>query len=403
MLIDSPVHTISSQPSPGEIWELGWSGIEENRDERRFALVIQEPQAARPQILSVMLLSLATQYISAIDLIIPANISGLDQDVLAETWNVRNISIEYLGWQVGQRLSRQVYDLLLSIGDFHHGLLAAAPNKESIQALGLEIASEFSDPSRAAIDDFYQRERIWLKGLDLNLMTYVDNLVIEAIETEQEFKPEFMPVSHLSTSLSTWFQGSSTSQWRSSKVFERRELIALRHSITTNEITDTIAQLESISDEGIRRQLIQKLGVIAASRNDVLQTLVELVGNTKDDETLWVAVDSLRQIEPTHPATGLQKSKLIDLGVTVELVVSIIQKMNDKVGVLLQVYHNSTEPYLPTNLKLILQDQSGDNLKEVVARSSDYGLQLKFSGEPGELFSICLELDGVKSIEAFII
>jgi hypothetical protein len=403
MLIDPPLSTLSSQPYPGEIWELDGSWAEdidqENRDARRYVLIVQEPQVLRPQVLSVMLLSVATQYISSIDLLIPASISGLDQDTLAETWNVGSLSLEYLGRRVGQRLSHQIYDLLLSIGDFHYGLLTSAPNYESIQALGLAVASERSAFDRAAIDDFHQREKIWLKSLDSTLITHVNNLVKEAIQTEQEL----IQSAQIPTSLSAWFQENSMSQWQTGSSFMPRELIALRQSISTNEITDTIAQLESINDEGIRRQLIQKLGAIATGRNDILQTLVELVSTTKDDETLWIAVDSLRQIEPNHPATGLQKFKVIDLGITVELVVSIIQKMNDQMGVLLQVYHNSAEPYLPTNLKLILQDQSGNNLKEVVARSSDYGIQLKFSGEPGELFSICLELDGVQSIEAFIL
>jgi hypothetical protein len=80
-----------NQPQPGEIWELSGD----------LTKIVETHQLADP--LAVR------RYISIVRE--PPACSGLDRDILAETWNVGN-----LARRVGKRLCRSIYDLLLSIG-----------------------------------------------------------------------------------------------------------------------------------------------------------------------------------------------------------------------------------------------------------------------------------------------
>jgi hypothetical protein len=187
--------------------------------------------------------------------------------------------------------------------------------------------------------------------------------------------------------------------------------IAVRREIADDEITATIALLQASDDEAYRCQLLKRLGSIARGREDALAAIVKLVETTEDDETLWTAVGSLRRLDPEHPRIGIRKLQSlavaspwrIDLGIKIDFVVSIVPKVNDRLSIFLQAYSTSSQQYLPPNLKLILQDDRDNNLIEVVSGSQDDGIQIKISGVAGELFSACLEFDGVRSIVDFVI
>jgi hypothetical protein len=213
------------------------------------------------------------------------------------------------------------------------------------------------------------------------------------------------------TSLSQWFQEVVESEWQSITQSKLRQAIPSRSLVSVDEISQTIARLKSIENEFQRHQLIEKLGSLAQSngtiiptdRQDAIQTLVELIQSSNNDETLWIAVDSLRQVAPKHPSAGIRKLRVIDLGEMVNFAVDIIPKVEHRFDILLQLYPDRSSAYLPINLKLILQDEWGNNLREIVAGNDDYCLQLRLSGGLREIFSISVELDGIESIEDFVI
>jgi Protein of unknown function (DUF1822) len=213
------------------------------------------------------------------------------------------------------------------------------------------------------------------------------------------------------TSLSQWFQEVVQSEWKNTANYKFRQAIPTRSAVSIDEISQTIARLKSIESEFQRHQLIEKLGSLAQSNGtiiptdcqDAIQTLVELIQSSNNDETLWIAVDSLRQVAPTHPSAGVRKLKSIDLGELVNFAIDIIPKVDDRFDILLQLYPDRSSAYLPINLKLILQDEWGNNLREIIAGNDDYCLQLKLSGGLREIFSISVELDGIESIEDFVI
>jgi Protein of unknown function (DUF1822) len=396
-IIDRSAHSPLDQPQPGEIWEVNCSLPQEQSSSIRYLTIVREPQAPNLAVCSAMLLSLETQYLSDVDVLIPAFISGLERDVLAETWNVGNLSIDLLRRRVGNRLSRQIYDLLLSIGDHYHGLLVEIPSSRSIQTLGLKVGSPLADLVRH--HDFQNREQTLLHHLNPAVISQMAILVEGVIENERELLTSVPLQIHLSQ----WFQQIIIPEWQNTPNLDLQMAIATRSSILDDQITETITKLKSSDSEINRRQLITKLGSIARNSDEALQTIVELIETTQDDETLWIAVASLRQLAPADPRGGVRKSRSIDLTQSVNFVVNIIPKINNRVGILLQVYPAQSTSYLPTNLKLILQDEAGKSLREVIATSEDRCIQLKLSGVPREIFSICLELDGIESIADFVI
>lgn len=206
-------------------------------------------------------------------------------------------------------------------------------------------------------------------------------------------------------SLSQWLNRKVEPQWQDVLNIPQRAVIATRSSVKNAEITSTIDQLKVSEDRTRSHQLIQKLGFIADGDLDAVQTLVELVEASQNDETLWIAVDSLRQASPAHPLAGVRRSKSIDLchPNNFNFIVNIVPKIENRVEILLQVSPDSSKQHLPNDLKLILQDESGNSLREVVSVSTDCCIQLKLSGEHREIFSVCLELEGIVSIVDFVV
>ena len=158
------------------------------------------------QVVSVMLLSEETDFLSDVDLLIPREVSGVGQDLLAETWHVLPMLACNLLQPVGQRLSREIYDVLLSVGDYHYGLVDQAPSTQEIQVLGL-ISADVSIRQQPEIQGFHQQEEAWSDVLSVPLAAYrtylkamklTDAVLEEALQLEQELKPQ--------TSLRNWPQ-----------------------------------------------------------------------------------------------------------------------------------------------------------------------------------------------------
>ncbi len=213
------------------------------------------------------------------------------------------------------------------------------------------------------------------------------------------------------TCLSQWFQSIVDAQWQDLTALNLRNIIPTRSLVSIDEISQTVARLKSIENELQRHQSIEKLASLGqyndpispTDRQAAIQTLVELIQNSENDETLWIAVDCLRQLAPSHPSAGLRKLKSLDLGELVNFAIDIIPKGEDRFDILLQLYPDRSTACLPSDLKLILQDEWGNNLREIVAVGDDYCLQLRLSGKLREIFSISVVLDGMESIEDFAI
>jgi hypothetical protein len=417
MFVDrSTTDTSTLKPLPGEIWAVNNdASFDIDDDSVRYLMVIKEVRSSDAKLVSVMVLSEDIRSLSDKNILISPEISGLRARVLAQTENIGKISIEHLQVKIGNRLSRQIYDLLLSIGDGDRGLTQNLPSRQEIVSLGLQIGTEIDRANLLSIQKFDLHERAWLLSFQPAKIDLIAKLVATAIAGERsaiERSPERID-------LSKWFQHIFPPQWQASTIFYPHHRVLVRRKIDSPgeklrqraNIADLLAELQSNDDLAICRQLITKLnGAIRsidrtqiASMPELVTTLVEIIDRTPDNETLWQAIECLQQLQPHHPRAGIRQARSIDLGETITLVMNIVSRKDDKIRILLQIHPSDPADYLPLDLKLFLQDEADEIAIELVATAHDYCLQIEFSGTVGEIFKIGVELAEHRSIEQFVI
>lgn len=100
--------------------------------------------------------------------------------------------------------------------------------------------------------------------------------------------------------------------------------------------------------------------------------------------------------------------KLIEFGSSpanypVALVVSITPEIDGKVNILLRIYSNDEQKYLPPSLQIIVLDELDDLFLEVKSKENDNWIQLEFLGERGDRFSVKVVLENNSITEYFVI
>ncbi len=172
-----------------------------------------------------------------------------------------------------------------------------------------------------------------------------------------------------------------------------------------SQIRTLIDQVYSNSDEHQQKTAAFELGEIGSCNADACQALMHLVQTTQDEETRWIAAESLWILDPSNPASGIRR--VTDLGMrlgrhAVALMVAVLRKTNGHLAVLLRLYPMDNRT-LPMGLTLTVLDEVGDRFLEAQARKLDNYIQLKFSGETGERFTVRVSLDDVAIAENFMI
>jgi Protein of unknown function (DUF1822) len=407
MFVDRSTDTITLQPMPGEIWAVNNdASFDEGADSVRYLMVIKEARVLASKLVSVMVLSEDIRSLSDKNILIPPEISGLRVQVLAQTANIGKISIEHLQFKIGNRLSRQIYDLLLSIGDGDRGVVTNPPFQQEIASLGLQITTEIDRENRSSIQKFDLHERAWLLSFQPAKIDRIAKLMAEAIAGERAAKAIAQQID-----LSKWFQQVFPPQWQAATNYHLDRRVLVRRTIERENIAALLVELQSSDDLAICRQLITKLNGAIRSSNptqiisipELVTTLVETIDRTPDNETFWQAIECLQQLQPHHPRAGIRRARSIDLGKEMTLLMNIVARKDDKIGILLQIHPSAPADYLPLDLKFFLQDEADAIPIELVATAHDYCLQIEFSGAVGEIFKLGLELAEYRSIEQFII
>ncbi|NEP10909.1 MAG: DUF1822 family protein [Symploca sp. SIO2C1] len=102
---------------------------------------------------------------------------------------------------------------------------------------------------------------------------------------------------------------------------------------------------------------------------------------------------------------GVKRGKLLHLeksGEQVALLVGLVPQAATTMDISVEVYPTGGQTYLPRELQLMLLDQEGEAVMQAQARSTK-SIQLEFSGEVGEHFSVKVALGDVSITEPFII
>jgi hypothetical protein len=119
------------------------------------------------------------------------------------------------------------------------------------------------------------------------------------------------------------------------------------------------------------------------------------------------SVDSnSEQPNSNNESNRVQRAKLINLGIQLKncpvvLLVDISPEENGSMAVTLQVHPSFNDVYLPETLILRVVESSGQVFMEAQARSRDNFVQLQFSGQSQELFTVQIVLDDAELTEQF--
>lgn len=103
-----------------------------------------------------------------------------------------------------------------------------------------------------------------------------------------------------------------------------------------------------------------------------------------------------------------QRAQLINLGIErdckqVILAVTIAKDSPDEVEVLVEVRSQPEQTYLPENLQVKLLNAAGEAVLEAQSMSENKNIQLEFTGEPEDRFSVRIILGDVVVTENFVI
>lgn len=157
---------------------------------------------------------------------------------------------------------------------------------------------------------------------------------------------------------------------------------------------------------------------IASNENNLSQWLDRLF------TTGWEAVENLLAPEQLTPAWGFRsftrkstesepnnrnnrasRAKLIDLGLQLsdrQIVLLVeIQLEDSGNAVTVQLHPSRKDLYLPEGLELKVLEASGEVFMRAQARSRDNYIQLLFSGQPGEIFDVQINLNDAEFTERF--
>lgn len=167
-----------------------------------------------------------------------------------------------------------------------------------------------------------------------------------------------------------------------------------------------------------------QLAEIADNSLDCNQNLVNLKQWLENIfEAGWQEIETLLGTQGVNPAwslrsgggTFISRGKLINLGKllsdaygglrqrAVVLVVTLPQGNEQEMDIIVEVHPTNGQHYLPPNLHLMVLDFEGASVMEAQTRSSNKNIQLEFSCEVGERFSVKLALGDISITENFII
>lgn len=118
-----------------------------------------------------------------------------------------------------------------------------------------------------------------------------------------------------------------------------------------------------------------------------------------------VLASNFRRISTiTRSSTNsISRAKVIDLGRQVLLLVQLTATNSEVFDIRLRVYPGDNAIHLPANLQLIVFDETGNTSMEVQARSADDWMQLEFSCQHEEKFSVKIVLGETSLIEEFVV
>ena len=177
-------------------------------------------------------------------------------------------------------------------------------------------------------------------------------------------------------------------------------------TITDTAIPRLIEVLQTSRDKLTRLQIVNLLGSIVREKKEAIAALTQLLNTVRDGDIRRQVAVNLQKIDPENNNAGVRRGKVINLGIeknSVALVMTIMPEGRDKTNVHLRVYPIKEQIYLPPNLKLIVLDENKLTLLSIESGSMDNAVQLEFTDDPGDYFTVKVALGNVSVTENFVL
>lgn len=202
-----------------------------------------------------------------------------------------------------------------------------------------------------------------------------------------------------------------------SKSFREATLLGFVKQVSTDLLP--LSQLQSLENlldylEYLSQVKQAELASQSLKESKILVKLKQWVENIY--ESGWQEVSAFLGTQQDYPALSLRsankafvsRGKQLELGEemsaqAVFLVVTLTPENEQEMDIIVEVHPTSGQTYLPPNLQLMVLDFEGVAVMEAQARSVNKNIQLQFSGEPGERFSVKVVLGDVSVVENFVI
>ncbi|MFB2970201.1 DUF1822 family protein [Aerosakkonema sp. BLCC-F183] len=181
------------------------------------------------------------------------------------------------------------------------------------------------------------------------------------------------------------------------------KILGFVESVTTREIPlDRLRDIAELPEYiGQFRQLRSKPVNLSQWLQNIFdagwQTLEELFELTQTKEVAF----NFRQLS----TNDIKRAKLLRLeqsGQQVALLVGLIASEESEIDISVEVYPLGTNTRLPSDLQLILFDETGRSVMQAEAGGSE-SLEFQFSGEPGESFGVKVAVGDFSITETFLI
>lgn len=157
-------------------------------------------------------------------------------------------------------------------------------------------------------------------------------------------------------------------------------------------VPGVVEVLRSAVDKETQLSAIYLLGQIGQGDGEAIAALAAFQSTTTDVDLRRQAAVSLGKIDPSHPAAGIRRGKVLDLGLQVGespvvLVLTLLPE-GDNTNIQIRLNPIGDRAMLPPELDLIIEDGDGAVFREVRSRSQDQALQLAFRANGGDRFTV---------------
>jgi len=170
-------------------------------------------------------------------------------------------------------------------------------------------------------------------------------------------------------------------------------------------VPGVVEVLQSAVDKETQLSAIYLLGQIGQGDGEAIAALATFQATTTDADLRRQAAVSLGKIDPNHPAAGIRRGKVLDLGLQVGespvvLVLTLLPE-GEKTNIQIRLNPIGDRAILPPEITLIIEDGEGVVFQEARSRGRDQALQLALRANGGDRFTVVVVFGNHQVRETF--